>query len=215
MPLSSPATPIVSIGRERVLYVMATTHEYTSTLQELFTPLVTGVGPVEAALALSRALADLKGEGALPTLIVAVGSAGSAKLDHGGVYQASEASYRDMDCSALGFARGVTPFLDQPAVIPLTCPFPSVRRATLSTGANIVSGDGYAGIDADMVDMETYAYARAARGFGVPVASLRGISDGRNPLSGRLSDWTDPLSQIGKGLARAVAALHQRGASLA
>ncbi|MES1157174.1 MAG: 5'-methylthioadenosine/S-adenosylhomocysteine nucleosidase [Alphaproteobacteria bacterium] len=197
------APDLSRVGDKRVLYVMATEQEYTRHLRAKIDPLITGVGPIEAAAALGATLGVLAAKDALPDLIVALGSAGSRTLDHAGLYQASSVFYRDMDCSPLGFARGVTPFSTEPAILPLGPMIPGIRTAMLASGASIISGDGYTAVDADMVDMETYSYARVARLFGKPLISLRGISDGRAPLTG-ISDWTDTLEQIGASLADAL-----------
>jgi adenosylhomocysteine nucleosidase len=108
-----------------------------------------------------------------------------------------------MDASALGFAKGITPLLDLPVVLPLEAKLPGIPSASLSTGANVVSGAAYDGIDAEMVDMETFALLRACQAFGVPLIALRGISDGVSEL-GQLSDWTQYLHIIDEKLARAV-----------
>ena len=181
-----------------ILYVMAAQPEYGPHLRARIDPLMTGVGPVEAAIAVTRALA----QGPLPHLVVSLGSAGSRVLEQCGVYQASSVSYRDMDASALGFPKGRTPFLDLPAVLPLQT-LPGLPTATLSTGANVVSGAAYEGIKAEMVDMETYAVLRACQGFGVPLLALRGISDGAEEL-GHVDDWTRYLHIIDEKLAMAV-----------
>jgi adenosylhomocysteine nucleosidase len=190
-------------GGVSVLYVMAAPAEYGAHLQARINPLMTGVGPVEAAVVLSAALARLEAAGDLPDLIVSLGSCGSRVLEHAAVYQASSVGYRDMDASPLGFARGVTPLLDQPAVLPLPCPVPGVPTATLSTGANVVSGTAYDAIDAEMVDMETWALVRAAQTFGVPLVALRGVSDGRAELKA-LEDWTSTLHHVDEHLAAAL-----------
>ena len=183
-----------------ILYVMAAQAEYGPHLQARITPLITGVGPVEAAVAVTRALA----QGAtLPRLVVSLGSAGSRTLAQCGIYQASSVSYRDMDASALGFARGQTPFLEQTPVQPLWPLIAGLDTARLSTGANVVSGAAYDGIDADMVDMETFAVLRACQTFGVPLVALRGISDGAAEL-GHVDDWTQYLHIIDEKLAEAV-----------
>lgn len=183
-----------------ILYVMAAQAEYGPFLRARITPLMTGVGPVEAAVAVTRALAERR---PLPSLVVSLGSAGSRTLEQCGLYQATSVSYRDMDASALGFPRGQTPFLDLEPVQALGPLLPGIRGATLSTGANIVSGAGYEGIDADMVDMETYAVLRACQAFGVPMLALRGISDGATEL-GHVHDWTQYLHIIDEKLASAV-----------
>lgn len=186
-----------------LLFVMAVEHEYGPNLRARIRPLMTGVGPVEAAVAVTAALAGLERDGVLPDLLVSLGSAGSATLTHSAVYQASSISYRDMDASPLGFERGRTPFLDLPATVELPLRIPGLAQASLSTGADIVSGPAYARVQADMVDMETWAVLRACQRFAVPLVALRGISDGRTELGG-LSDWTDSLHEIDRGLAEAV-----------
>jgi adenosylhomocysteine nucleosidase len=119
------------------------------------------------------------------------------------LYQASEVSWRDMDATALGFERGVVPFLDQPATLTLGPYVPGIPMATLSTGANIVSGRAYDAIAEHMVDMETYAVMRVCQRFGLPLIALRGISDGDQEL-GTLADWTQYLGIIDVKLAEAV-----------
>lgn len=200
-----------------VLPVMAAPAEYGAHLRARIEPLMTGVGPVEAAVALTAALARLEAQGQTPDLIVSLGSCGSPTLDHAAVYQASSVGYRDMDASALGFEKGVTPLLDLPAILPLPCLIPGVPHARLSTGADVVSGAAYDDIDADMVDMETWALLRAAQTFGLPLVALRGVSDGRAELK-TLSDWTGTLHQVDENLAAALdrlgEALRSRGLAL-
>jgi len=89
---------------------------------------------------LSSALARLASENGKPDLVVSLGSARSAKLAQTEVFQAVSVSYRDMDASPLGFAKGQTPFLDMPIVVPLGLRVPGVDEASLSTGANSFSG---------------------------------------------------------------------------
>jgi adenosylhomocysteine nucleosidase len=207
MPHAVPVAQCETIGGRRVLFVMAVDAEYGPCLQSRFTPLLTGVGPVEAAIATSLALHRLAQQQALPDLAVSLGSAGSRICTLGEVYQVASVSWRDMDASRLGFAKGVTPFLDHPVDLPLHTPL-ELRSARLSTGANIVGGDDYALIDADMVDMETFAVARACARFGVPLMGLRGISDGPGELSGMVG-WTQLLALLDERLAEAVDMLEQ------
>ncbi|MEM5470933.1 5'-methylthioadenosine/S-adenosylhomocysteine nucleosidase [Hoeflea sp. AS60] len=192
---------VKQVGNRRVLYVMAAEPEYGPHLKARFEPLITGVGPVEAAVAVAASLSAHGPE--RPDCIVCLGSAGSRMLEQTGVYQVSSVSYRDMDASPLGFEKGRTPFLDLPAVLPLPVIADGVPSARLSTGANIVSGAAYDLIDADMVDMETFAVLRAASLFGVPVIGLRGISDGKAELN-HIDDWTEYLHVIDEKLAQAV-----------
>lgn len=188
-----------------ILFVMAAQPEYGPALRARIQPLMTGIGPIEAAVQLTAALARMD---RLPRLIVSLGSAGSARLAQTEVYQVGAVAWRDMDASALGFARGCTPLLDLPRVIDLPHRIPGLPVASLSTGADIVSGPAYAAIEEDMVDMETFAHLRAAQHFGVPLIGLRGISDGAADLGG-MDDWTRYLHVIDGKLAAAVDLLHK------
>lgn len=186
---------------------MAAEPEYGPALRSRIRPLITGVGPVEAAAAVGHVLATLQAESGLPDLIVSLGSAGSRTLDHARVYRVVEVSYRDMDASVLGFPKGETPYPRLPAVLPLAEGPTDLPTARLATGGSVVSGPGYDAVDADMVDMETFAVVRAAARFGVPVIGLRGVSDGRTDLT-QLSHWTDALAEIDLRLAEALDLLH-------
>lgn len=195
--------PLKIVAGNRLLFVMAVDAEYGVHLRERIEPLFTGIGPVEAAIGVTRALSLLQARGHLPDIVICLGSAGSALLEHTEVYQITSASYRDMDASALGFEKGRTPLLDLPADVTLPLRIPGVPEARLSTGANVVSGAAYAAIDADLVDMETFAVLRACQMFGVPLIGLRGISDGKSDLTG-LHDWTEYLHIVDEKLAMAV-----------
>lgn len=192
---------VTRYGDLSVLFVMATELEYGEHLKRRITPVITGVGPVEAAVGAAAALGELDRVGALPDLVCSLGTAGSATLDHAGIYQVSSVAYRDMDASPLGFDKGVTPFLDAPAVIAIPDRLPDLPAASISSGGAIISGAAYDAIAADMVDMETYSVFRAARSFGVPMIGLRGISDGRSDLTG-LHDWTEFLHVLDEKLVR-------------
>ena len=195
-----------NVGGKAVLYVMAAEAEYGPHLKALFQPVMTGVGPVEAAIELTRVLAGLALDGRKPDLVVSLGSAGSARLEQAEIYQVASVSYRDMDASAFGFERGLTPFLGLPAVLPLPLRIPGIPEATLSTGANVVSGAAYESIAADMVEMETYALYRACMAFDVPLIGLRGISDGKSEVN-HIDNWTEYLHIIDEKLAQAVGRL--------
>lgn len=203
MASGAEAPPLAAIAGRRVLFSMAAEAEYGPHLKARFTPLMTGVGPVEAGVALGAALARLAAEGALPDLVVSLGSAGSRRLEQTRVYQAVSVSYRDMDASALGLPRGETPFLSLPRVLALPHSIPGIPAATLSSGADIVSGAAYDAIEADMVDMETFAVLRACQRFGVALIGLRGISDGAAELR-HVGDWMEYLHIIDERLAGAV-----------
>lgn len=197
-----------TVGDRKILYVMAVDAEYGEHLRAHISPLMTGVGPVEAAVVIASTLARLEASGHKPDLVVSLGSAGSQTLEQTEVYQATSLSYRDMDASALGFEKGRTPFLDLPAKVQLSHRIPGVREASLSTGANVVSGNAYDLIDADMVDMESFAIMRACMAYDLPLIGLRGISDGKEELK-HVGDWAEYLHVVDENLAKAVHALEE------
>ncbi len=190
---------LVKISGKKLLFVMAAEAEYGPHLRGRFVPLLTGVGPVESAISLSGFLAGMTAGNNLPDIVISLGSAGSRTLKQTRIYQVKSVSYRDMDASALGFEKGATPFLAVPKVLELPLLIPNIESATLSTGANIVSGAAYDDIDAGMVDMETFALQRCCMIYGVPLIGLRGISDGISELN-HVSDWTEYLDIIDEKL---------------
>lgn len=195
--------PTTVLAGKRLLFSMAAEAEYGPHLKRLFTPLMTGVGPVEAAVALTAALGGLEAMGERPDVVVSLGSAGSRRLPRAEIFQAVSVTYRDMDASAFGFEKGVTPFLDLPRTVTLPYRIPGVRQARISTGATIIAGAAFAAIEEEMVDMETFACLRACQRFGVPLIGLRGISDGDTDVS-HLGDWTEYLHVVDERLAEAV-----------
>ncbi len=188
------------------LVVMASDHEYGGHLKGLgIKPLITGLGPVQAAIALTHALVTLAHAGRRPDLIINLGSAGSATLKQGAVYRVSHSAYRDMDASAFGFPRGQTPFSPHPAMIEAAPIMPEFPSASCSSGADVISDHGVTG--ADLADMEYSALNDVAMKFGIALIGFKGISDGEKPLTGELVQWTELLPVIDKNLAEAISSL--------
>lgn len=192
--------PFLEAAGKRILVLMATVAEYGPALRTRIEPVNIGVGPIEAAIGTARALEACLDLATLPDFVLSLGSAGSNTLEQGAVYQVASVSYRDMDASPLGFTKGVTPFLDHPPEIILPLRLPDIPSARLSTGGGIITGAAYAAVDADMVDMESFAVLRACQHFEVPLIGLRGISDGARDLH-RYDDWTELLGHLDSELA--------------
>ena len=103
----SDAPPSVSrMGGKAVLFVMAAEPEYGPHLKARFAPLMTGVGPVEAAVEMTAALSTSIRAGSPPDLVVSLGSAGSRVLE-----QAEIHPRRDLFWTAGGLANDIRRFL--------------------------------------------------------------------------------------------------------
>lgn len=201
-----PLAPDVS-----ALVVMATDHEYGEHLKALgIRPLITGVGPVHAAIVLTHALVKLAHAEPprRPDVIINLGSAGSATLEQGAVYRVSRCVYRDMDASLLGFPKGQTPFSPHPVWTEAPALMPGFPAASCSSGAAVIND--HTTTEADLADMEYAALNDVAMRFGIALVGFKGISDGAKPLTGELASWTELLPVVDRNLAAAVAELKQQ-----
>jgi adenosylhomocysteine nucleosidase len=138
--------------------------------------LYTGVGKVNAAIALTRRIARLRREGRGPPLVVNFGTAGSARIPARTLVACRRFVDRDMDVGALGFEPGVTPFDELPPMLEFPAVFVGLPDAVCG------SGDSFATVDhgpaCDVVDMEAYALAKACRVEGAGFACAKYVSDG-------------------------------------
>ena len=96
--------------------------------------LYTGLGKVNAALSLSRRLASLRAQSALPKMVVNFGTAGSRTFATGSVVACRSFVQRDMDVTGLGFALGETPFESLPATLAFPAVFPHLPEGVCGTG---------------------------------------------------------------------------------
>lgn len=202
-----------------ILTLVAAQSEYGQQMANYaINPEFIGVGPIEATFNTTKILMQKQFDHRLPDIIFSVGTAGSHYLKQSELYQISSVSYRDMNAVAFGFEKGVTPFANYPATFNLPILFNDMPTASIATGASIInkqgcSGISFADIHADCVDMETYAIARVAYGFNIPVIGLRGISDG-NENSNGIASWEEYLHIIDEKIARFYARLHTESSRL-
>lgn len=151
--------------------------------------LYTGLGKVNAALALSRKLATLRAQQALPSLVVNFGTAGSRNLRTGSVVACRQFVQRDMDVTGLGFALGETPFENVPAMLSFPAVFPHLPEGVCGTGDRFETGA--LGLACDVIDMEAYALAKACLVEGVQFGCAKYISDGADATAA--DDWQKSL----------------------
>jgi adenosylhomocysteine nucleosidase len=147
--------------------------------------LYTGVGKVNAAMTLIRALAGHRHAGRPLPRIVNFGSAGSRRFATGTVVACTAFHQRDMDVSGLGFERGATPYEAVPAVVEFPTPFRDLPSAACGTGDSFETGERAAAFD--VVDMEAYALAKVCHVEGAAFACAKFISDGADHVAA--ADW--------------------------
>ncbi|MDR7330390.1 nucleosidase [Corynebacterium guangdongense] len=138
--------------------------------------LITGIGLLNASIALTRRLAERPGAYAH---IINVGTAGAVVDTHApvhGFHEVTSAFQHDLSDELIGaiVGRPWPNLLEIPAVTDL----PAAR---LATGDSFISSaaerERIAGRGAQLVDMEGYAVARVAAEYGVPVTLIKQVSD--------------------------------------
>ena len=187
------------LNEANILVFMAAQQEYGPNLRKKTKVVITGVGPIEAATTTALHLQNLVAKGEEPDFVLSLGSAASATKPVGSVWQVSTVAWRDMDASKLGFAKGVTPFVDLPAALPLVVSTAKVPTATLYTGGKVVGAEDFRSIQEDLADMETFAVVRVCSLFSIPVIGLRGVSDGAEPIGGA-ETWEKKLALLDQRL---------------
>jgi adenosylhomocysteine nucleosidase len=185
--------------KTKPLIVMALPQESRGRLEALGADLLfTGIGKVNAAATLARRLAERRGAGASPSLVVNLGTAGSRSLPAHSLVACNRFTQRDMDVSGLGFPRGVTPFDEAPAVLEFPAVFASLPQLTCSTADSFATH--LHEVDGDVVDMEAFALARVCFAERMPFACAKYVTDGADSDSS--THWEAALDQAAQGFAR-------------
>jgi adenosylhomocysteine nucleosidase len=186
----------------RTLVVMALPAESAGRFERQGIPvLYTGVGKVNAAAALARRLAQYRCvDRALP-LVVNFGTAGSRRHPAHTLVGCHRFIDRDMDVSALGFARGTTPFDPLPAVLEFAPRFSRLPAAVCGSGDSFAAEE--MAVQFDVMDMEAYALAKVCHIEGADFACAKFVSDGADDASAR--DWQENVA----GAADAFVALYR------
>jgi adenosylhomocysteine nucleosidase len=164
--------------------------------------LYTGLGKVNAAYRLARALVQHRAEhGGMPR-VVNFGTAGSPTLPAGSVVGCRRFVQRDMDVSGLGFPLGTTPFEDVPATLEFPKFFADLPDGVCGSGDRFETGKPL--VACDVIDMEAYALAKVCHLEGAVFGSAKFVTDGADGNAG--VDWHDNLPRA----ARAFVELYER-----
>jgi adenosylhomocysteine nucleosidase len=139
----------------------------------------TGVGKVNAAIVASKLISEHQ-----PTTVINFGTAGGITVQSG-LHSCTRFVQRDMNCQALGFAPGVTPF---ESVTEIAI---SNQGLVCATGDSFVTGEPLL-VAADLVDMEAYAMAKACQYHNVEFLCWKYISDQADQAAH--NDWNNQVS---------------------
>lgn len=174
------ATPLIVVALE----------EEAAHLDGRYPILVTGVGKVAAAIAVTRALS----QGPPPSEIINLGTAGALRAGFVGTHEIRRVIQHDFASAAIealtGREFGAPLMLGQDGLV-------------LATGDVFVSDPVVRDLlaqRADLVDMEGYAVASAAAAFGVPVRIIKHVSDQAD--GGALKSWQATVDECARALAK-------------
>lgn len=160
--------------------------------------LACGIGPVEAAAATARALAETK-----PTAVVNVGIAGAKTLEPPALVLGSEAVYCDIVADpGARFPRVARIAPDAGLLAAARHALPDAEVCPIATCAAIGGGSA-----CEVEAMEGFAVLRAAELAGVPALELRCVSNRVDELDRSLWRFDDALATLSMALPRLLAAL--------
>jgi futalosine hydrolase len=162
-------------GGPVLLVVAATAFEAGLVDSDRARAVVCGIGPVEAALATARAVADER-----PDAILQIGIAGAQSLPHASVAVGSQSVYCDILDPQARLPRVESVEADAVLLAAARRALPDAHVLPIATTAHVGGGAGW-----EVEAMEGFGVLRAAGLAGVPALELRAIS---NPVAERDRD---------------------------
>ena len=153
--------------------------------------LICGIGPVDAAIATARALAEER-----PSAVLQVGIAGARGLEPLTLVLGSEALY----CDAAGPLVAATALPDADLLSHLRAAFPDASVQPIGTSARVGGSR-----DIDVEAMEGFAVLRACELAGVPAVEVRVVSNEIGEPDRALWRFDDAFAALGEMLPRLVA----------
>ena len=175
-----------------VLLVVAATERELAPVDGADT-LACGIGPVEAAAATGRALAELR-----PSAVLNVGIAGARGIQPLELVLGSEAVY----CDAQGPLVPARALADQALLARLRDAFPYARVQAIGTSARVGGSHGV-----DVEAMEGFAVLRAAELVGVAAVEVRVVSNEIDEPDRARWRFDDAFAELAELLPRLVAAM--------
>jgi adenosylhomocysteine nucleosidase len=168
--------------------------------------LFTGLGKVNAALALTRQLAEYRHAGRGMPRVINFGTAGSRRFANGTVVACHVFVQRDMDVTGLGFERGTTPFEAIPPRLEFPVTFAGLPHGVCSTADSFETTQTE--LSCDVVDMEGYALAKVCWREQASFACAKFITDGADAAAA--TSWQSNLPKAAAEFLRLYRALAAR-----
>ncbi len=199
-----------------ILYVSATQEEAAHLPAEL-PLLVTGVGTLKAAIALTRFLATAS---ELPKRVINFGTAGALIDGHSGVFEISHVFQHDFDHLMLQQLTGeeIRNGIDLPCGAEADgrqgetfVQVGELPTAVLATGNSFISDSAVRArlaATAELCDMEGYSIAAVCQEFGVPCTLIKQVSDAADEQAS--ATWAQAVDRGAQELAAVVTQLAQR-----
>lgn len=144
-------------------------------LQEYENVFFSGVGKINATFCATQAILKYN-----PKRIVNFGTAGAITVPPG-LYQCKQFFQRDMDCTALGFHIGQTPFEEYEEM---------TNEIVCGSGDNFVTTK--LPVRVDIVEMEAYAINKVCKKLNVDFLCYKYITDNANSEAAK--DWNEVVS---------------------
>lgn len=176
-----------AISSDLPLLVVALEEESTHLHVTELPVLVTGVGKVNAGVAVATILGEFS-----PARVINLGTAGALRDGVSGTQVISRVTQHDLDDVSLFALTG----LHFGAPIEL-----GVSGPTLTTGDAFISDSAtrdQLAQQADLVDMEAYAIAHAAAVAGIPLTIVKQVSDQAGETAGK--SWSDSVNECAEQL---------------
>ena len=140
-----------------------------------------GLGKINAAI---KSVEIIKSYN--PKKIINYGSCGAINTELSGIIKVNKFYQHDIDCTPLGFERGITPYDNIQEIV-----FEESQGYSCASGDYFVSDKNT--ISSDVVDMEAYAIAKTCKIFDVRFDCYKYISD--NADSEAANNWKENCSK--------------------
>ncbi len=183
-----------SIDPQRPLLVCALPAEAAHLHAGDLPVLITGLGKVEAAVSVTRALSTAR-----PAFIVNLGTAGALRDGLTGTHVIHTVIEHDLDSEAILHLTGHSVGL--PIDVSGHAARYSAEPVVLATGDRFIDDDAarsQLAQHAHLVDMEGYAVAAAATAMNVPVVLVKEVSDSAGEQAG--TSWSTALAACAERL---------------